>query len=190
MLTRQKLLDAARYVFLEEGFQKATISQIIKRANTGYGTAYVHFSGKDDLLIVLMEDVMAEFIEIAKTSFFPTTKEEAKKMVLNQVTAFLSLAQSNRKMMEVFQEAVGLSTAINLKWEEIRNTFIHCITNDITYSQCKGLARTDLKPELVARMWFFANETYQWEIVRNTHQDTLEEIAETLTSMYVDGLYL
>ncbi|HZG15329.1 MAG TPA: TetR/AcrR family transcriptional regulator, partial [Candidatus Bathyarchaeia archaeon] len=59
--TRQKLLDAAKEVFLEEGFQKATISQMIKKANVGYGTAYVHFDGKEDLLIVLMENVMEKF---------------------------------------------------------------------------------------------------------------------------------
>jgi hypothetical protein len=34
-----------------------TITQIIKHAETGYGTAYVYFKNKDDLLISLMEDV-------------------------------------------------------------------------------------------------------------------------------------
>lgn len=37
--TREKLLEAGKEIFLENGFQKATITQIIKRANTGYGTA-------------------------------------------------------------------------------------------------------------------------------------------------------
>ncbi|MGO0060171.1 TetR/AcrR family transcriptional regulator [Brevibacillus fluminis] len=188
--TRLKLLEAARTVFLEEGFNKATISQIIKLAKTGYGTAYVHFTGKDDLLIVLIEDVMAQFFEIAQTPFFPRSKEEARGIIYNQVLTFLKLAESNRQMMQVFSEAMGLSPAIKTKWEEIRQKFIEGITRDIRYSQEQGLARTDLKAEVVAPGWFYSNEMYQWSIVSNEHPASLEEIAQTLTAMYTDGLYL
>jgi AcrR family transcriptional regulator len=188
--TRQKLLDAAYEIFYERGFEKTTISQIIKKAKTGYGTAYVHFKSKDDILIMLMENVMQEFLELAKTPFKPSSKKEAKELVLAQVTSFLKLAESNREMFKVFLEANGHSSSVNAKWDEIRHTFIHYITKDITYVQNKGLARTDVKAELVARSWFFANENYQWEIVRNENIAPLGEIAETITTMYIDGLYL
>ncbi|KAA0966281.1 TetR/AcrR family transcriptional regulator [Sporosarcina sp. ANT_H38] len=190
IITRKKLLDASRELFYEIGFEKTTISQIIKRAKTGYGTAYVHFKGKDDILIMLMETVMQEFLVMAETPFSPSTKEEAKQLVIKQVTAFLNMAESNKKIMEVFSEAISLSPSVNSKWNEIRQANIHFITKDITYAQNNGLARTDLKAELVARFWFFANENYQWDIVRNVNTATIEEIAWTLTTMYIDGLYL
>jgi AcrR family transcriptional regulator len=188
-LTRQKLLDAARQVFLEEGFQKSTISQIIKRANTGYGTAYVHFTGKDDLLIVLMEDVMAAFYSIAELPFFPASKEEAERMILNQTTSFLKMAESERKMLQVFAEAIGVSSAARQKWTEIREKFIQRIAQDIAYSQQHRLARHDVQAELVARGWFYAHEMYLWDIVRNEHAGSLEDIAATLTAIYTGGLY-
>lgn len=86
--TRQKLLQAAKEVFMEEGFQKTTIKQVIEKAEVGYGTAYVHFKGKEELLIVLMDSVMAEFYKIAETSFFPQTKEEATNIIHRQTNAF------------------------------------------------------------------------------------------------------
>ncbi|MBH5318339.1 TetR/AcrR family transcriptional regulator [Paenibacillus sp. GSMTC-2017] len=189
-LTRQKLLKAARTVFLTDGFQNSTISQVIKLAKTGYGTAYTHFTGKDDLLIVLMEDVMQQFFEIANYSFHPTSKEEARTVIKSQVLTFFQIAESERDMMKVFAEAMGLSQAINLKWEEIRHKQIQSITNDITYSQTNGLARKDLKAELVACQWFYSNEMFQWDIVHNRHTSSLEEIAESMTTMYTDALYL
>ncbi|WP_232698292.1 TetR/AcrR family transcriptional regulator [Brevibacillus daliensis] len=188
--TRQKLLDAGCEIFLSEGFQKATISQIIKKAKTGYGTAYVHFTGKDDLLVVLMEDVMSEFFTIAHTPFAPKTKAEAKQIIYQQVLRFLQLAESEKNMMRVFAEAIGLSAIVNAKWEEIRKQFIESITRDITYGQKHGLIRTDVKPELAARGWFYSNEMYQWEIVKDIKIASLEEIAATLTNMYTDGLYV
>jgi len=188
--TRQKLLDAAKEVFLEEGFQKATISQMIKKANVGYGTAYVHFDGKEDLLIVLMENVMEKFYEIAEISFFPTSREEAEQIIQSQASAFLHMADTERSMMQVFEQAIGISFAVASKWKAIREKFINRISQDIAFSQQTGLARKELNHELVARGWFFTNEMYLWEIVRNEHQSSVEEIAKTISSVYVEGLYL
>lgn len=188
--TRQKLLKAARHVFLKEGFQNTTINQIIKLANTGYGTAYTHFSGKDDFLIVLMEDVMQQFFNIANIPFSPTSKEEARKVILGQVLTLFKIAESERDMMKVFGESIGLSSAVTMKWEEIRHKLVQNITTDIIFSQNNGLARKDLKADLVARQWFYSNEMYQWEIVHNRHVDSLDDIANTITTMYTDALYL
>ncbi|MFD9625285.1 TetR/AcrR family transcriptional regulator [Peribacillus muralis] len=190
MMTRQKLLEAAKEIFLEEGYQAAVISQMIKRANIGYGTAYVHFKGKEELLIVLMENVMEQFYEIAETSFFPNSKEEAKQIINNQAKAFLKLAEAERNMMQVFEQAIGISTAISDKWKAIRKQFIQRISKDVAYAQQNGLARAELNHKLVAKGWFFTNEMYLWEIVRNEHQSTVDEIAQTITSVYVEGLYL
>jgi AcrR family transcriptional regulator len=188
--TRQKLLDAAREIFLEEGFQKATISQMIKKANIGYGTAYVHFEGKEDLLIVLMEDVMKQFYKIAETYFRPKSKQEAEEIINKQVKSFLLTAEAEQDMMQVFEQAIGISSLVSDKWKTIREIFIRRISQDIAYAQQNGLARAELNHEIVARGWFFTNEMYLWEIVRKEHQRSVEEIAKTITSVYVTGLYI
>ena len=72
--TKKKLLHSGYTIFINNGFQKTTITQIIKHAETGYGTAYVYFKNKDDLLISLMEDVMNRFI-ISLSALFSTNKE-------------------------------------------------------------------------------------------------------------------
>ncbi|PEJ56316.1 TetR family transcriptional regulator [Bacillus sp. AFS002410] len=189
LMTRQKLLEAANEVFLEEGFQKATITQMIKRADIGYGTAYVHFKGKEDLLIVLMESVMERFYTIAETSFFPETKESAESIIYKQATLFLKMAEDERNMMQIFEQAIGISDVISDKWKTIREKFINRISLDISYAQEIGLARKELNPELVARAWFFTNEMYLWEIVRNEQHYSIDEIAKTITSLYTTGLY-
>ncbi|PEL81294.1 TetR/AcrR family transcriptional regulator [Bacillus wiedmannii] len=187
--TKKKLLHAGYTIFIHNGFQKTTITQIIKHAETGYGTAYVYFKNKDDLLIVLMEDVMNQFYDIAKRSFSPQTKEEAHKMIQNQVRAFLQLAEKERAILQVVQEAIGLSKEIRQKWDEIRERFIKNIMQDITYSQESGLAHTELNEEIVARAWFAMNEMFLWTIVKNDKELELGEIVHTLTEMYTTGLY-
>ncbi len=52
-LTRQKILDAAAALFLKNGFENTTITQILERANIVKGTFYQHFQTKLDLLVTL-----------------------------------------------------------------------------------------------------------------------------------------
>ena len=187
--TKQKLLHSGYTIFIKNGFQKTTITQIIKHAETGYGTAYVYFKNKDALLIVLMEDVMNRFYAIADRSFSPQTKLEACDMIQSQIRAFLQLAEEERAILQVVEEAIGLSREISQKWDEIRERFIKSITQDITYSQESGLAQPELNKEIVARGWFAMNEMFLWTIVQNDKEIELEEIVYTLTEMYTTGLY-
>ncbi|WP_242213319.1 TetR/AcrR family transcriptional regulator [Bacillus cereus group sp. BfR-BA-01383] len=187
--TKKKLLHSGYTIFIKNGFQKTTITQIIKHAETGYGTAYVYFKNKDALLIVLMEDVMNRFYDIAERSFFPKTKLEACDMIQSQVRAFLQLAEEERAILQVVEEAIGVSGEIHQKWNEIRERFIKSITQDITHSQESGLAQPELNKEIVARGWFAMNETFLWTIVQNNKEIELEEIVYTLTEMYTTGLY-
>lgn len=187
--TRKKLLAAGREVFIEHSFQKTTISQIIKKAATGYGTAYVYFKNKDDILIVLMEDVMNQFYSIAERSFQPKSKKEAHMMIQNQVRAFLQMAEKERTMLQIFEEAIGASIEVRQKWSDIRERFINRIIQDIAFSQENGLARNNIDKAIVARGWFYMNEMFLWEIVRNDKEISLEKITFTLTELYTVGLY-
>ncbi|MGE6363488.1 TetR/AcrR family transcriptional regulator [Bacillus paramycoides] len=187
--TKKKLLHSGYTIFINNGFQKTTITQIIKHAETGYGTAYVYFKNKDDLLIILMEDVMNRFYDIAERSFTPNTKSEAQQMIQNQVRAFLQLAEEERAILQVVEEAIGLSKEIRQKWDEIRERFIKSITQDITYSQENKLAHPELNKEIVAHAWFAMNEMFLWAIVQNDKKLDLEEAVHTLTMMYTTGLY-
>ncbi|MES5893888.1 MULTISPECIES: TetR/AcrR family transcriptional regulator [Bacillus cereus group] len=187
--TKRKLLHSGYTIFIRNGFQKTTITQIIKHAETGYGTAYVYFKNKDALLVVLMEDVMNRFYNIADRSFSPQTKLDACDMIQSQVRAFLQLAEEERDILQVVEEAIGLSREISQKWDEIRERFIKSIMQDITYSQESGLAQPELNKEIVARGWFAMNEMFLWEIVQNDKKLDLEEVVHTLTVMYTAGLY-
>src|SRR6266571_3864555 len=55
---RAQLLEAARQVFLERGYQDATISEIVQVADIAMGTFYLHFRDKEELLVALAQDTL------------------------------------------------------------------------------------------------------------------------------------
>lgn len=57
--TRQRLLDAAREVFSEFGYNGASVRQIVSRAGTNVASVNYHFGGKDALYKEVLASVTA-----------------------------------------------------------------------------------------------------------------------------------
>jgi AcrR family transcriptional regulator len=57
---RQRIIDAARGEFLDNGFEKASIRTITARAKTSKSNLYNYFHDKDDLFCAVLEPVTAE----------------------------------------------------------------------------------------------------------------------------------
>lgn len=55
MQTRQRILEAANKVFIEQGFEKASLSEIAREAQVTRGAIYWHFENKNDIFIELLE---------------------------------------------------------------------------------------------------------------------------------------
>lgn len=58
--TRASLLDAARTLFAERGFEQTAIADITDTADVGVGSFYNHFGSKEDLLAALLEQAFSE----------------------------------------------------------------------------------------------------------------------------------
>jgi len=57
--TQRALLDAAREVFVEQGFANAAIAEVVQRAGSSVGSLYHHFGGKSELFIALWQEHQA-----------------------------------------------------------------------------------------------------------------------------------
>jgi AcrR family transcriptional regulator len=58
--TRARLLDAARKVFVRDGFRQASIEQIAEDAGYTIGALYSNFASKGDLFVAVFEEYVAE----------------------------------------------------------------------------------------------------------------------------------
>jgi AcrR family transcriptional regulator len=79
--TRQRLLEAASKVFARDGIQAATVEQIATTAGFTRGAFYSNFSGKDELVVTLLDDwvnrTVTEIGELFERDHTPTKFFEA-----------------------------------------------------------------------------------------------------------------
>lgn len=61
---RQRLLDAARELFWEKGFESTSPQDLYAFSGVGQGSFYHHFAGKLDLLHAVLETIAAEEMEV------------------------------------------------------------------------------------------------------------------------------
>jgi TetR/AcrR family transcriptional repressor of nem operon len=57
--TRERIIDAARFLFWERGFAATGMAEILKRARARSGSFYYFFDSKDDLLDAVLESYLA-----------------------------------------------------------------------------------------------------------------------------------
>lgn len=57
------ILEAAKEVFLEKGFEFATVEEIAQRAELGKGTVYSYFRGKEEIALALLSEGVEELFK-------------------------------------------------------------------------------------------------------------------------------
>ena len=63
MDVRAALIDAAREVLTQDGYEALTIRRVAERAEYGLGTVYSYFADKDDLLYTLVQEDFARLTQ-------------------------------------------------------------------------------------------------------------------------------
>lgn len=66
--TREKILDAAKELFAENGFEEATTHSIAEKAGISVGGLYAHFKNKEEIFLNVLEQRSREVYEVTKES--------------------------------------------------------------------------------------------------------------------------
>jgi AcrR family transcriptional regulator len=75
---RAQLLDAAREVFVEQGYHAAAMDDIAERAGVSKPVLYQHFPGKLDLYLALLDEHADELVEAVRVALESTTDNKAR----------------------------------------------------------------------------------------------------------------
>lgn len=63
---RQELLDTARRLFIEKGYEKTSVNDILQAVGIAKGTFYYYFTSKEEVLEAMILDVVKQGTERAK----------------------------------------------------------------------------------------------------------------------------
>ncbi|NLA26269.1 MAG: TetR/AcrR family transcriptional regulator [Firmicutes bacterium] len=186
-ITRNLILDTAQKVFISEGYAKTTIARISETANVGYGTVYSHFKGKDDILSRVVDNILDDFYTLLDIEFAPDSLKEAEKIFHNLMLTAFTLAEQNRPIMKVYQQALRLSETVAAHWQSIKDHFQKVARKSIVYSQEKGFAKP-FDSQIGAKGYVLLVDCFIWEVV-NEREPDVERLCVILNGMVLQGFF-
>ena len=68
--TRNRIIESAKKLFAEQGYQKTTVIDISRQAGLSEAALYDHFQGKEDLLLTIPDLWVSELIGDLKEQLF------------------------------------------------------------------------------------------------------------------------
>jgi TetR/AcrR family fatty acid metabolism transcriptional regulator len=68
--TKDRIINSAKKLFAEQGYQKTTVMDISKQAGLSEAALYEYFQGKEDLLLTIPDHWVSELIEDLKVQLF------------------------------------------------------------------------------------------------------------------------
>lgn len=98
---RERILETAVKLFAEKSFEGSRIEEIAKAANVPKSLIYYHFKSKNEILEVLTENFINEYMSIINKSQGETHEEKAKNLPNRMKDVYYEFGQRNADLLRV-----------------------------------------------------------------------------------------
>jgi TetR/AcrR family fatty acid metabolism transcriptional regulator len=152
---RNRILQAAIEVFSRKGFFNSKVSEIARASGVADGTIYLYFKNKDDLLISLFEEKMAEVVADVKKRI------QAGESALDKMRIFIEnhmgLLECEAGLIEVLQVELRQSSKFLKDYTPVKFfEYLDVLSGILEEGKREGVFRPDLNVNVARRVVFGA----------------------------------
>ncbi|WP_370327431.1 TetR/AcrR family transcriptional regulator [Euzebya sp.] len=126
--TRERLRAAAREAFDELGWQGTRVQDIAERAGVSHGTFYTYYENRNAVLVDLVTDTMAAFIELVSQ---PWEGEDVKTALQKVIGGFLDTYEGDAPVMHTWMQASREDPEFGALYLDLRQRFVDRITEQV-----------------------------------------------------------
>ncbi|MBO0680186.1 TetR/AcrR family transcriptional regulator [Mycolicibacterium sp. S2-37] len=120
---RQRLLSALEESIAEDGYQKTTVADIVRRARTSRRTFYEHFDGREDCFLALLGEAYAEQVRQISAAVDPNSPWRVQ--VRQAVEAWIASSSSRSALMlSSIRDLPSLGAAARDLQREVLDNFV------------------------------------------------------------------
>lgn len=180
------IMQAARAVFEEKGYQDALLSEIAERAGVVEGTIYRYFDSKRDLLVRVMEQwfeaLLAENDDLAS---IPGTRERLRALVWRHLTSIRRRPALSRMMLMEIRPDPGYRGS---RLYELNRAYTHHVAEIVRRGVATGEFVADVPATLVRDMLYGCIEHHTWAFLRGEGDFAVDATADAITALVYRGL--
>ncbi len=142
-----QLLNAAMLVIKETGFEKASVSQFVRRAGVAQGTFYLYFSSKKEIVPAIAERILSEqLLRIKKREKEADHGEGLLRLLIEETFA---VTEEFRDLISFCYAGISLYYSFE-RWDEIYRPYYEWLMERLNKLQEKGEVTSGMKTEYLA----------------------------------------
>jgi AcrR family transcriptional regulator len=186
--TRVKLLEAARAVFLERGYNAARVDDITQKAGTSHGAFYLYFANKQDVLEALAVETADHMYALADDLETIGAGEHAYEQVRNWVERFVDEYERHSPVINAWIAAEMEDSRFDQLGREVLSKFAGRIAHTIQSAVDEGV-RHPVHPgtAAVALVSMLERFCYFW-MVRGAPFKR-DVVIDTLAAIWYEALF-
>ncbi|MEJ2039879.1 MAG: TetR/AcrR family transcriptional regulator [Desulfosarcinaceae bacterium] len=195
---RQQIIVAAKRVFSEKGFNKATMEDIAKEAELSPGTLYLYFKNKEELYASLSLRIL-QFLHIRvahvnkESSFSPVQKLDALMEAMYDVYDFDPLIIINMFHLQSSETLKNLSDDLLVEIKDLSRKSIGAIATIFKDGIDNGAFKDRHPTALADIFWSLFSGVVLWEASKkiiDQKKDYLKETLKTAFDIFKDGILI
>lgn len=152
-ITREKILEAARYLFNTKGFGATSINDLVEASGLKKGSIYFHFPGKDDIGLTVLEEARNSFMVFLADSLTGNSPGLCLEnffrdvMQKHQSTGFVGGCIFGNTALEMGDSVKRYAEVV----DQVFDQWIGNIEKIVVAAQAQGEIRADIPGNALAR---------------------------------------
>jgi AcrR family transcriptional regulator len=186
--TRAAIVQAAREIFEEKGFDEARIADITARADTAYGSFYTYFDSKEAVFREIVKELAGAVFTASRASDRPDASPEDK--IRYTTRQYLQTYAEYAPLLFVFEQVAARDEYFRALLFEVRNLFVDRIAHGTKRLQEQGLATPDLDPLMSAALLGGMIENMGRVMYVYGQRQDLDHLLDEATALWVRAIGL
>jgi TetR/AcrR family fatty acid metabolism transcriptional regulator len=183
----QQIIDAAIRVFARNGYYNSRVSDIAREAGIASGTIYLYFRTKEEILVRLFRDKMAEWVAEVRREI--ALEPDAVRKIRRLVSLHFSVLEQNPDLAEVVQVELrqGHKFFRGASAHEV-SAYFDLIASVLEEGIAAGQIRKDLPVKIATKTLFGAMDQLatSWVLGKRTYR--LTDSAEAVATIFLKGV--
>lgn len=186
--TQKRLIDAARAVFVRDGFLDAKITDITAEAGVSSGTFYTYFDSKEAIFTAVVSDVNLHLYVASTPS--PTTSSDPVARIEATTRSYVRAYREQAGIVALLEQVATISPRFRQMRRGIREIFRNRTAGGIRRLQEAGKADRGISPDIAAELVISmtSNFCYVWLVLGEDYDE--DEAVRTITTIWARGIGL
>ena len=183
----QQIIDAAIRVFARNGYYNSRVSDIAREAGIASGTIYLYFKTKDEILVTLFREKMAEWVAHVRHEIAGEPDPVAK--IRRLVALHFSVLERHPDLAEVVQVELrqGHKFFRGASAHEV-SAYFALIGSVLEQGIAAGQFRGDLPVKVATKVLFGAMDQVATSWVLGKRAYRLSDAAEPVAAIFLQGV--